>query len=126
MSSSEHVELTGLVILQSARNLHETGRLISDRLLGGVPFSGEIPGLRDEVPALVLTREVLGLTMVLHGGEYEGGHRLTLEIHGADSERVPSGVEPALIDVGQWAAQLISRVEGIQVVTHSSFRRMDS
>lgn len=103
-------------MLRSDWELREAGRLISQHVLGGVPFSEEIPGLRDEVPALLLTRDVLGLTMVLHGAERDGVHHLSLEIHAGATAGKDLGSHRTWIDVGAWMGQLLSTLPGFVVV----------
>jgi len=111
---SESIKLWAFVSFESRWNLHITAGVISDQLLAGIPFSEEVPGLREEVPAVTLTKEVFGLNFVLYG-ECEGercsftleahpGKALYWKIHGAKT-----------VDIGKWLAELVETVPEFKV-----------
>jgi len=60
--------------------LHALGRVLSERLFAGISFVGENEGIWDEVPALRLERDFLGLRVELGGTSGgEGGFTLQIE-----------------------------------------------
>jgi hypothetical protein len=73
--------LAAFVHFVSALSLDDVARLLSTRLFGGIPFVGREEYLRDEVPALRLEREVLGLDVVVHGFGGDEGYTLDVEPH---------------------------------------------
>jgi hypothetical protein len=57
----------------------EVAAVLSRELFGATSFVGEGTGLRDEVPALALQRDFLGMIVVLHGYGGEDGYSLEME-----------------------------------------------
>jgi hypothetical protein len=115
------VELRGGVVFESKWNLQLTAAVISDRLLAGTAFSHQIPGLREEVPAVKISNEIFGLTFVLYG-DFEGEECcFTLEASpgAAQFHQLRSGDKT--IDIGQWLAQLVSTVPEFHVLGFSPF-----
>lgn len=116
LDSNPMIELRGSVYFESSRNLEITGHILSENVFESVPFSGEIPGLRDEVPALRLTKEVFGLAFVLFGN-CEGeccNFTLTCGPGGELFQRLVSN-EKITIDIGKWLTQLVQRIPELRV-----------
>ncbi len=77
-------------------------------------------GLRDEVPAVQLTRELFGLCFVLHGdmGEKDSGYTLEFLPGTAVYEQKPTR-EKQTYDIGPWLAQLIAEIPEFKVIGNS-------
>jgi len=115
----QSMEIRAGVIFESRWNLKISAGVISDQLFAGIPFSDEIPGLREEVPAVALTKEVFGLTFVLHGDCNGNGCEFTLEA--SPGSILFDRLGPCLkrVDIGQWLAQLIETVPEFKVIGFS-------
>jgi hypothetical protein len=108
------------VTFQTPWNLELTGCCLSDHLFHNIPFGERMPGLRDEVPAVQLTRELFGLCFVLHGdiGEDDSGYTLECLPGTAVYEQKHSR-EKQTHDIGPWLAQLIAENPEFKVVGNS-------
>jgi hypothetical protein len=65
------------VLIYSTETIEEVAALLSQKLFDEIPFSGKELGLFEEVPALRLEGDFLGLFVAIHG--YEGQYVLQLE-----------------------------------------------
>jgi hypothetical protein len=119
LSSNQSIEAKGSVYFESKWNLRITGSEISDRLFAGLQFSEEISGLREEVPAVRLEKEVLGLVFVLHGVSEGGQFWFTLEANPGSSVFQQLRDQSRSVDIGEWLARLIDAVPGFRVTGHS-------
>lgn len=121
--SSQLLEIRGSVDFESKWNLQITGHVLSDLLFGGIPFSDEVPGLREEVPAAALTKQVFGLCAILHGC-CEGDHyHFSLDCTAGEQmfERLISDHDGGTLDFGKWLAQMIGTVPELRVTGHSPY-----
>jgi hypothetical protein len=59
--------LAGIAFFQSDRSIEEMGNILSEHLLGGLPFGGLDLGIRDEIPAMCIEGNIMGLEIVLSG-----------------------------------------------------------
>ena len=117
------MEIRAGVFFESRWNLKISAGVISDQLFAGIPFSDEIPGLREEVPAVALTKEVFGLTFVLHGDCNGDRCEFTLEASPGATlfDRLGPGMKR--VDIGQWLAQLIETVPEFKVIGFSPIEK---
>jgi hypothetical protein len=116
MSPTSHLmKLWGRAHFESKWNLHITAGVISDQLLAGVPFGNEEPGLRDEVPAVALTKDVFGLTFVLYG-ECEG-ERCSFALEALPGRALYNQfrADSKNVDIGKWLAQLLGTIPDFKV-----------
>lgn len=104
--------LVGGVNIQSEKSLDEVAAIVSERLLGGVPFAGNDEGFYDEVPAVYASRQVLGLTVILQG--VGGSEGYFLELY---PENFPSSDEQGeavtTTDITEYLLFLLSGVDGL-------------
>ncbi|MED1786881.1 hypothetical protein P4V47_05060 [Brevibacillus laterosporus] len=59
--------LVGTVAFQSNQSLEEVGKLISERLFGGLQFGGKEEYIHEEIPAIYISELILGLRVILSG-----------------------------------------------------------
>lgn len=59
--------LVGTVAFQSSQTLEEVGKLISERLFGGLKFEGKEEYIYEEIPAIYISELILGLRVILSG-----------------------------------------------------------
>jgi hypothetical protein len=118
-SSSQLLKFWGSVSFESKSNLQITAGVISDHLLAGVPFGNEQRGLREEVPAVALTKDVLGLTFVLYG-ECDGERCVfSLEAMPGKALHKQFHADSKTVDIGKWLAQLIRTIPEFTVIGSS-------
>ena len=114
--SNQTIEIRGSVYFESKWSLQITGGVLADHVFAGIPFSDEIPGLREEVPALKLTKEIFGLTFVLHGLYVEDRFVFTLEANPGRPIVQQHSAEAKTVDIGMWLAQLVGSVPELRVI----------
>lgn len=110
----------GFVDFKTPWNLAITAHCLSEHLFQNVPFSGLIPGLREEVPAVELTREFFGFSFVIHGDIEHAEFCYTLECLPGEGAHQKQGAAPRQThDIGPWLAQLIAEIPEFKVVGNS-------
>ncbi len=90
---------------------------LSERLFGGIPFEGENEGIWDEVPALRLSRDILGLRVEIGGrpGD-QGGYTLQVEAVDFPWESVQPGQEAqAVADLSDFVAHRLRQIDGVRL-----------
>ena len=107
------IHLVACVQINSEKNLEEVASLVSQNLLGGVPFVGKDEYIYDEVPAIYAKRHVLGLRVILQGYGGEDGYLLEIlpKVFQTDGEM--SG-ENVTVDITEFIICALSEVEGIR------------
>ncbi len=110
----------GFVDFTSTKGLVETGMILSQKFLGGVPFERE-EGLREEVPAAAAISSVMGCCFVLYGdkkegvGTNQGRYEFTLDI--APCQEMKDRKCADLVRLDQRLAQLLKAVPEFGDVT---------
>ena len=102
--------------LLSSMSLEDLGEVISNRVLGGIPFVGREDYIRDEIPAIYSKPEVLGTRFILIGEPDAAGYYL--EADGGRSQLTNLSAEQirsALVDISSLVAHLLKGVEGLEV-----------
>lgn len=59
--------LVGHVTLQSNLSLEEVGQILSEKIFGGLQFGGKELAIHEEVPAIFIDQQFMGLQVVLDG-----------------------------------------------------------
>jgi hypothetical protein len=97
-----------LVRIRTAQALEQVGEILSKRLFGGIPFGPDESGSFEEVPALRLQNDLLGLRVALHGhpGLYILELRETAESVHRDSER-----DLLIMDISNYVIHAIGFVD---------------
>jgi hypothetical protein len=96
-------KVTAITSFRSPEPLTEVGLLLSERLFGGIPFVST--DAYDEVPALTLSTQVLGLRVDLLGDG--GSYQLRLgSVYAGDTI-------PNYLRMDEYLEQLLHEVEGI-------------
>jgi len=113
------VLLTARVDFVSPQPLHEVGNEIASVCFGGGEFVGENEGIWDEIPAVRLNRDPLGLEIALGGAPGEAGG-YTLEVSSRDPLGGPLPEDPASIleaicDFSKYLAALVARIPGVEI-----------
>lgn len=109
--------LSAYVDFTDRRPLPELAAVLSQRLFAGLPFIGLQEGLWDEVPALRLAGEYLGLRVELGGEPGETGG-FTLQLEPLDFPWEELGEEEtrtANVDLSAYVRRLLSAVEGLRL-----------
>lgn len=92
MTTSESIpSIWGSLNFDTSLSLEDLGRLVSDAMFCGLPFGGKDKHIYDEVPAIFIDNQPLGLKIVLSGDE-QYGYRLEVQSYfkqkGVRNERV--------------------------------------
>jgi hypothetical protein len=105
----------GFVFIQSDLDIEELGKLISQRLVGGLPFDGLDHYIRDEIPAIYI-KDILGCRLILQGFPGEMGYNLVLE-EGPFPHQLfeKEGQSPLEVDISGNLYWLLQDLEGISV-----------
>lgn len=120
----EIVYLQAHVDFISTLPLTELARLISATCFAGIGFVGENEGIWDEVPAVRLERDVLGLEVVLGGRPGKDG-AYTLEVMsreplGGALPIDPEGSKAAICEFSNYLSALIQQIPGVEVHNQSA------
>lgn len=60
-------DMQGEAAFQTNKSLEEVGTIISKKLLGGLEFQGKELRIYEEVPAIFIKNQILGLQVILNG-----------------------------------------------------------
>lgn len=69
---------TAFLVIVTDLDIKSLGRVISEKLAGGLPFRGLEEHIRDEIPAIYINN-LLGCRLILQGFPGEDGYNLVLE-----------------------------------------------
>ena len=105
------------VDFESRLPLIEIAKLLSREIFAGIQFTGLNEGIWDEVPAMRLDQDFLGLRVVVGGGADEK-RSYTLEIEAADFpwSAIPEAhSQEAICDIFDYVRELLKRVTSINM-----------
>jgi hypothetical protein len=113
------VLLRARVDFVSPQSLHEVGNEIASVCFGSGEFVGENEGIWDEIPAVRLDRDPLGLEITLGGAPGEAGS-YTLEVSsrnplGGPLPEDPESLLEAICDFSRYLAALVGRIPGVEL-----------
>ncbi len=109
--------LHACVHVASDEPLESVGRRISAAVLAGLPFGGREEFIYDEVPAIYVREQVLGLRVILQG--LGGEHGYYLEVHTTTPITSSEGLVDSIaerVDVSENVACLLRSVDGLVVL----------
>ena len=91
MNSDSIPSIWGTLNFYSSLSLENLGSVISDAMFSGLSFGGREKNIYDEVPAIFIDSQPLGLKVVLSGNDQDG-YRLEVQsyfrVKGVTNERV--------------------------------------
>lgn len=67
------------VDFDSPLSLEETAACLSSHIFGGIEFGGRDEYVKDEVPALIAQKPILGCHVVIYGDGDEDGYRVEMQ-----------------------------------------------
>jgi hypothetical protein len=94
-------------------SLEEVGKIISDRVIGGIQFVGRDDYIRDEVPAIYTRSEVFGTRFILMGEPDDEGYYLEADSQSLVASLSPEQIKRSLFDLSPLVAHLLVGTEGI-------------
>lgn len=107
------IHLTACILINSEKSLEDVASLVSENLLGGIPFVGKEEYIYDEVPAIYAKHDVFGLRVILQG--YGGEDGYLLEVHPkAFQTEYETSSDITTVDLTEFIMLALSKVEGIQ------------
>src|SRR4030095_9253622 len=111
--------IQAFVDFESRLPLGEVAKLLSREIFAGIQFTGLNEGIWDEVPAMRLEQDFLGLRVVVGGGADERGS-YTLEIEAADFPwaKIPEAhSQEAVCDISDYVRELLKGITSINLTT---------
>lgn len=105
----------GFLFIQSDLDIESLGKLISQRIVKGVPFGGLNHYIRDEIPAIYID-DILGCRLILQGFPGEEGYNLVLEERTFPHEIFKKTAQkPVEADMSGNLYHLLQDMEGLSV-----------
>ena len=99
--------------IQSDKSLEEVGEILSRVLFGGLPFGGKDKFIRDEIPAIYIDQDLIGLRVILYG--YGGEDGFILEIYPSSHIDSLQNDEYSEYKLDRYIANILRNVQGIKV-----------
>jgi len=107
--------LYAVVDFSAPYTLQEMGHRLSTILFGGIEFTGLDEGILDEIPAMRLDRDFMGLRVVL-GGKQETGYTLEIETTNFPWDQVPTDNALSVVcDISGLLAFQLGNIEGVEI-----------
>lgn len=99
----------GSVIVRTKLTLQDLALIVSSHICGGIEFGRREDdfGIREEVPAVSLSKPFLGIGVVIYGGDGEFG----IDVEQWDDQLLQSNAKE--LDVSADLVTLLSRIDGI-------------
>lgn len=117
------VRLSAYVDFRYPGDIRDVAALVSDTLFGGIPFTGFGTGIRDEVPAAILSKPLLGFEVILQGGPNPDpeldGYTLEIEPLSFPWDQVGKTKEEranASVRFSGYMRFLLEQIPGLQVI----------
>ncbi|MDQ0227740.1 hypothetical protein [Metabacillus niabensis] len=101
------------LVIFSEEDIFGVAKIISEKLVGGIPFGGLEDYIYEEVPAVYINENILGFELVIQGYGGEDGYILELHPHPCNSR--PDDAERVTIEITSYIASLLEGVENIKV-----------
>ncbi len=96
--------------------LEEVAQVISNQVLGGIPFVGREHRIRDEIPAVYTEGEFLGMHAVLMGEPDDEGFMLTMDTGALLTTLSSREIRESFVNISPLVAKLLSGAEQIKVI----------
>jgi hypothetical protein len=112
--SEKSVFRKAFLFIKSELDIETLGKLISEKLAGGLPFGGLEEYIRDEVPAVYINN-ILGCRLILLGFPGELGYNLELVEYHFPFHFFEEGKMPPTVDMSGNLYHLLKDIEGITV-----------
>jgi hypothetical protein len=113
-SNDKIVFRKAFLFIKSELDIESLGKLLSEKLAGGLPFGGLKEYIRDEIPAVYINN-ILGCRLILLGFPGERGYNLELVEHDFPFHFFEEGEMPATVDMSGNLYHLLKDIEGISV-----------
>jgi len=88
--------------------------IVSEHLLGGVPFVGRDQHVRDEVPAVYSSRYILGCRFLLSGEPDTDGYYLEVSHHQPMNAATGQQIRESLVDISSDIIDMLRDVGSIR------------
>jgi len=96
----------------SDMSIEEVGELISRKLFGGLSFGGKEDYICEEIPAIYIKKQLLGIRIILNGFPGKnGGYILDLV---SDFE-YPKNTKYEEVDLKKYIAVALGDIEGLEI-----------
>jgi hypothetical protein len=114
----KHCFVQSFTDLSSELPIKELGALLSERIFAGISFVGLEEGILDEIPAMRLERDFLGLRVILGGRPgKEGGYTLEIELVDFPWSVVPENESSEVVcDISAMVKQQLKKVNKVDII----------
>ena len=110
--------IQAFVDFRSSLPLRSVADMLSEQMFAGIRFVGQNEGILDEVPAMRLEHDFLGLRVVLGGGA-EGNSGFTLEMELADFpwDKIPENeTRDSICDISETIKAKLKEFNNIEII----------
>jgi hypothetical protein len=104
-------EFIAILPIVSKKSLEEVGQIISDAIFGGVPFTGKEENLCDEIPCVVLSKFILGLSITLQ----QGKDQIYYLSASPSNSHTNDGYEVNTTDLSVYFGLCLKDIEGLEI-----------
>lgn len=102
------------VPILSEEDIIGVSKIISNKLVGGIPFGGLEDYIYEEVPAVYIKESILGFELVIQG--YGGKEGYTLEVRSNLRNSELHDDKEITVDISNYIASLLEGTEKIKIV----------
>ncbi|MCP3778977.1 hypothetical protein [Paenibacillus sp. MZ03-122A] len=99
--------------IESEEDIFGVAKIISDKLVGGIPFGGLEDYIYEEVPAVYINANILGFELVIQGYGGDGGY--LLEVNPSPYNESPDDTERVTVEITRYIASLLEGTEKIKI-----------
>ncbi|ANF95587.1 hypothetical protein [Paenibacillus bovis] len=102
------------VPILSDEDIMGVSKIISDKLVGGLPFGGLEDHIYEEVPAVYIKESILGFELVIQG--YGGEEGYVLEVRSYSRNNKLYDDKEITVDITKYIASLLEGTEKIKII----------
>lgn len=112
------------IYLKSSKSLEEVGAILSKELFGGLPFGGRENYIRDEIPAIYIEPEIMGMEIILVGGDIDG--ITILQIRPSDNITNEEIIDSSNGNLSEYLKFMLRSIEGIKIMSSSDIEDFEA
>ncbi|AKF92339.1 hypothetical protein [Brevibacillus laterosporus] len=99
--------------IYSEEDIFSVAKIISEKLVGGIPFGGFEDYIYEEIPAVYINANILGFELVIQGYGGEDGYILEVNPHPCNER--PGDAKRVTVEITNYIASLLEGTEKIKI-----------
>ena len=112
------------VFFRSNKNLEQVGKVLSKELFGGLPFGGRENYIRDEIPTIYIEPEIMGMKIILMGGDEDEVFNLTMDSYDHFLNHSKEEISNlSQFDLGEYLEFFLRKIQDIQVMSNKEIEQ---